>query len=153
VVERLRPQVSALAICGRDAGADPCIDLAHLADQPEPGLGPLGGLLAALLYAERIGLDAVLTSPVDAPLLPTELATKLGSTAPSYATTAERAQPAFGLWPAGLAPDLRDYLAHGKRSLMGWAERCSAQAVLFKDAGAFANVNRPEDLAELRASS
>ncbi|MEY3659058.1 MAG: hypothetical protein RL425_1819, partial [Pseudomonadota bacterium] len=50
VADALRPHVDALAVAGRDWP-----DLIRIEDAPEPGLGPLGGLLGGLIYADQNG--------------------------------------------------------------------------------------------------
>lgn len=150
VAARLAPQVDALAVCGRgpfDELADRAIAV-WLADRPTPGLGPLGGLLAALEHGAAKGFCAVLSTPCDTPLLPLDLAARLGP-GPSYAATADRAHPATGLWPVSLAPALRAHVAGGGRKAADWARWAGARAIAFEDAGAFANVNDPLSLKAL----
>ena len=137
VIARLRPQVDALVVVGREYGGEKSI-----ADKPEPGLGPLGGLNAALAYAAANGFEAVLTCGCDLPRLPLNLATRLG-TGPAFAT----GQPLLAIWPAVLAPALAVHLARGvDRSLRGWIAATTARAV---DLGPIANINVVSDLATL----
>ncbi len=135
VAQRLRPQVAALVVVGREH-----VGLATVADRPKPGLGPLGGLNAALAYAAAQGFDAVLTSGCDLPDLPRDLAKRLGE-GPAFAV----GQPLLGLWPAGLAARLDAHLATSTdRSLRTWVALSGAREV---DLGTFANINTPSDLA------
>ncbi len=134
VLDALAPQVEAVVVCGRDWPAH-----SSLADRPGPGLGPLGGLCAALLDAERRGFDAVLCAPCDALDLPADLATRL-MPGPSVAA----GQRAVGLWPAALAPVLSAHLAVATdRSIRAWLALTAAREV---DCGALHNVNHPGDL-------
>lgn len=131
VGDALAPQVEALIVVGRDA----------VPDRPGPGLGPLGGLCAALAYARAHGFDAVLTAGCDVLPVPADLAARL---APGPAVI--DGQPLFGLWPAALAPALDAHLAAGgDRSLRGWVAATGARRVPL-DAPLF-NLNTPADLA------
>ncbi len=134
VLDALRPQVAALVVVGRDHAGE-----RSLPDRPAPGLGPLGGLAAALSHAAAHGFDAVLTSGCDLPDLPPDLRERLAP-APAVAT----GQPLLGLWPAALAERLDRHLADGgDRSLRRWVAVAGAREV---DLGRFRNVNTPADL-------
>ncbi len=134
VIEGLVPQVETLVICGRDWPPYQRID-----DLPAPGLGPLGGLCAALAHAQAHGFDAVLCVPCDTLGLPADLATRL-SPGPAVAL----GQRIIGLWPASLAPQLLARLASGgSRSLHGWVTACDAREI---DCGSLHNINHPDDL-------
>lgn len=134
VIDRLRPQVSALVIVGRDWPGD-----ASIPDRPAPGLGPLGGLCAALAHAAANGFDDVLTSGCDLPDLPRDLRELLGR-APAFAL----GQPLLALWPASLAGILDLYLARSPdRSLRGWIALTGARGV---GVGPVVNANRTTDL-------
>lgn len=140
VIEALRPQVDAFVICGRQHGGHPC-----LADQPGPGLGPLGGLCAALHHAAGSGFERVLSVGCDMPDLPADLIARLAG-APAVAD----GQWLVGLWPAALATRLDAHLAAGNRSLRGWADAVGAPRVPLPP---LANINRIEDLAVLKGSA
>ena len=134
VIDRLRPQVEGVVVVGREHAGETAI-----ADRPAPGLGPLGGLCAALAYAAAHGFDAVLTSGCDLPELPLDLREVL---TPGPAVVA--GQPLLGLWPVALAGILDLHLARSAdRSLRGWVALAGARAV---DMGPIRNINRIEDL-------
>ena len=111
-----------------------------LPDWPRPGMGPLGGLAAALRLAADEGYEAVLTCGVDAPHLPEDLPALL-SPAPAYLA----AQPVIGLWPASAAEAIEAILhGTGKHSMRALAEAIGARPVqLDVDP---ANINTPDDL-------
>ncbi len=132
-IAALAAECDAVIVVGRDWPG-----LTSVADLPGPGLGPLGGLCAALHHAAANGYSAVITSGCDLAAIPPNLATSL-SPGPAYALD----QPTLGLWPAGLAPALDTHIAAGNRSLHGWTARCDARAI---DLGAIANINTPADL-------
>jgi molybdopterin-guanine dinucleotide biosynthesis protein A len=135
VAAGLAPQVEAVIVCGREHPG-----LVGVPDRPEAGLGPLGGIAAALHHAAEQGYDAVLTLPCDGPLVPGDLAARLAGGA--YLA----GSPVVGLWPARMADGLDAHLAAGgDRSVRRWARSAGVRAV----EGELVNVNRPEDLAAL----
>ncbi len=139
VAGRLATVCDAVVVCG---GSHP--HLRTIADSPTPGLGPLGGLSAALDLALADGFDAVLSAPCDAPDLPGDLLARLMVTMPAHVAT----QPVIGLWPAALAPRLRTRLLEGDdRSLRGWVARAGSAEVMPDTP--LANINTPADLAAL----
>jgi len=135
VADALEAQCEAVVLCGRQADGFVC-----LTDAPEAGLGPLGGLNAALRYASLHGYTHVLSAGVDAPNLPPSLRDTLAG--PGAAIVAN--QPVVGLWPSALRADLDGYLADGGRALYGFAESVEAQRVTL--AAALLNINHPNDL-------
>jgi molybdopterin-guanine dinucleotide biosynthesis protein A len=133
-IAAIAPQVDSLVIVGRDSPGFTRVD-----DLPVPGLGPLGGLCGALVYARNHGFDAVLCVPCDTLGLPADLATRL-SPGPAVAL----GQRSIGLWPASLATALLARLASGdSRALHVWASACEARDV---DCGTLHNINHPENL-------
>ncbi len=119
-----------------------------LSDQPEPGLGPLGGLCAALLHARSNGFDAVLSVPVDAHPVPDNLADLLAGDGAAVAAS----HWLFGLWPSNLAQPLAAHLRSGKRSVLSFVEACGARQVDLPGAPPL-NVNTPPALAALEQGS
>jgi molybdopterin-guanine dinucleotide biosynthesis protein A len=111
-----------------------------LPDWPRPGMGPLGGVAAALHLAADEGYEAVLTCGVDAPLLPEDLPALLAP-APAYLA----AQPVIGLWPVSAVSAIEAILhGTGKHSMRALAEAVNARPVEL--AAAPANINTPDDL-------
>jgi molybdenum cofactor guanylyltransferase len=135
VARTLGMQCDGLVVCGREETGFECIP-----DSPNPGLGPLGGLNAALQHAEQAGFDAVLSCGCDVPNLPSDLALQLGRKAAAFVDT----QPVIGLWPVGLAPICRTFLGDGGRALYAFAERVGAVGVRVEPG--LRNINRPGDL-------
>jgi len=138
VADALHPHVDALAVAGRDWP-----DLIRIEDAPEPGLGPLGGLLGGLLYAGQNGFDAVLTSGCDTlGLLPTHIA------ALHPGPAALETLPVVGLWPTALGPVLADWMRQTQRhSLYGFARAVDSRLVTVAEPPA--NINQPSDLDQL----
>jgi molybdenum cofactor guanylyltransferase len=135
IVEALRPQVDALVVAGREW---PGIE--SVADLPEVGLGPLGGLAGALFFASQNGFDAVLSSGCDLLGIPPDLAALLGE-GPAIVDD----QPLLGLWPARFADVLIAWLADRQnRSVYRFADYIGAHHISL--AIPIRNANRPEDL-------
>jgi molybdopterin-guanine dinucleotide biosynthesis protein A len=142
VHEALAPQCAQTIVVGREWGR-----LQRVDDAPEPGLGPLGGLLGALRHAERHGFTSVITSGCDLPSLPGRLEQLLS---PAPAVIAD--QPTVGLWPASLASALdRHIRADPKRSIRGWLAACGGREVVL--AWPIPNVNTQADLDALSQSA
>jgi len=155
VIHRLRPQVETLAI---NAGGDPArfaeFALPVLADTVADQPGPLAGLLAGMLWAEREGATHVVTAATDTPFLPGDLVNRLAQAAErgrqpiALAETADGLHPTFGLWPVTLADDLALALDAGTRKVAAWALGEGAARAQFSALphDPFFNVNTPADL-------
>lgn len=159
VIERLRPQVGRLLL-NADRGHYDAIDLPRVEDPVEGKPGPLVGLLAGLRWAAMANPPArwVATVPVDAPFFPLDLVKRLSSARATdeaeiaFATTPAGPQPVFILADIGLADRLERDLKAGTASRVGdWLRRQRSVEVRFDDEAAFANINRPEDLAAAEA--
>lgn len=140
VIDAVRPMVDDMVLCGRSHGG-----IEGIPDRPGPGMGPLGGLNAALHHARKHGFHAVLIAGCDTPLLPAALLEGLrASREPTYVA----ALPVIGWWPASLAAALDAFLAkERKHAIRAWAELVGAEPV---DWPGLANVNEPADLEALR---
>ena len=143
-VAALTAQCDAVVVVGRDIAPAPC-----LPDWPAPGMGPLGGLAAALRRAAAEGFDAVLSCAVDRVGLGAGLLAELSPSAAEACTPAYVAdQPVIGLWPVGACVAIEAILAgSGKHSLRALAEAIGARAVQL--AVAAGNINEPADLLAL----
>ncbi len=135
VADALGKQTTALIVCGRDEPGYGCIP-----DEPEAGLGPLGGLKAALTFAEAKGFAHILSAGVDVPNLPANLAAQLAGEGAAIAES----QPVVGLWPVSVSADLGDFIESGGRALYGFADKVGARQIAVDPP--LMNVNRPEDL-------
>lgn len=135
VADGLREQVDRLIICGR---AWPEMDWVE--DRPSADLGPLGGLNAALHYAQQNGFDYVLTAGCDVlpvPHFPDKLASENGAFIADHYL--------FGIWPTSLSDALNRYLIdQSDRSMRGWIKSIGAQ--LLPTTLSHANLNTPADL-------
>jgi len=115
-----------------------------LPDWPRAGMGPLGGIAAALHHACDESYETVLTCGVDSVGLPDDLL-ELLSPAPAFL----EAQPVVGLWPATAAQTVEAIL-HGSEShsMHRFAQSIGARAVRVAEPPA--NLNTPADLAAIR---
>lgn len=160
VIERLRPQVGAVAI---NANGDPkrfsAYGLPVIADSIEGSPGPLAGVLAGLDWAGPLGFSHIVTAATDTPFLPRDLVARLTSAAQgagvelAAAGSGGRVHPVIGLWPCRLADDLRSALEKGTRKVDEWTARHGVAEAHFESTpqDPFFNVNRPEDLQEAKA--
>lgn len=130
-VASLETQCDAVIVVGRG----------DVADRPRAGMGPLGGINAALHHAASNNYAEVLTCGVDCGGLAPDTLTELAP-APAYAAD----QPVIGLWPASAAPALDAFLAtDAKHSMRAFAEMIGARPVTLS--AKTANINTREDLA------
>jgi molybdopterin-guanine dinucleotide biosynthesis protein A len=118
--DTLAEMTAEMVVVGRKHGS-----LRSIADQPRSGMGPLGGVAAALVEARAQGYSAVLTAPCDAVDLPADLLKRLFPY-PAYVES----MPVIGLWPAYAADDALAILESDERhSMKAFAKRISARAV------------------------
>ncbi|MGF7154595.1 molybdenum cofactor guanylyltransferase [Novosphingobium gossypii] len=129
-----------VVVTGRETAPAPT-----LPDWPRAGLGPLGGVAAAMHHALDEGYEAVMTCGVDAGLLPDDLLAVLGQ-APAYLVQ----QPVIGIWPVSAMPALEAILQGTQsHSMRRFAEAIDARGVELS--APIANINTPHDLAAIRA--
>lgn len=142
VVARLETVCSHVIVCGRDH-----VDHPSIPDRPAPGLGPLGGLNAALHFALANGFERVISMPCDAPSPSDDMLAALASVEGDAFLLQ---MPVIGSWRADHAPLLDEHL-HGSagRSMRSWAELIGASALTLS---APPNVNYPADLEALDGS-
>lgn len=150
-VERLRPQVGALAInANRSRAAYARFGHPVIADAEAGFLGPLAGMLAGLRFADT---ELLLCAPCDCPLIAPDLGARLAaaledSDAPvAVAACAGRLQPVFALLRRDLAGPLAEFLDAGGRKIDRFYERQGFAEVPFDDPDSFRNINTPEELA------
>ena len=125
-----------VVVIGRETAPAPT-----LPDWPASGMGPLGGIAAALRYAEDADYVEVLTCGVDSVDLPPGIVALL-SPAPAFLAD----QPVVGLWPASAAAAVSAILAgDGRHSMLAFAHAIGARPV--NPSQKPANINTPADLA------
>ncbi len=135
-VDMLSGWCEKVVVVGREEAPAPT-----LPDRPHPGMGPLGGIAAALYDARDEGYELVLTCGVDSVDLPENLP-ELLSPAPAYLAD----QPVVGLWPVSAIKPLEAILhGDGRHSMLAFAEAIGARAVKLDRASL--NINTLADLA------
>ena len=158
VTERLRPQVAHLAISA-NAERERLRPYAEaVLPDPVPGFaGPLAGVLAGLewLRATHPDISWLLSVPVDAPFLPSDLSEHLwralteSAADMAVAVSNDRMHPTIALWPVHLAASLRQaLLKEGLRKVADFVSRQRLARVSFeaRHGDPFFNVNAPGDL-------
>lgn len=147
-IDRLEPQVSALAVNANDPLAT---DFPVLSDTPKLHLGPLAGVLAGLVWAIPKGGTHIVTVAVDTPFFPCDLVPRLlmaGGGGLAIAATSDGLHGTFGLWPVTLHDDLTAFLATGGRKVSVFTNAQNAATAMFPDTtpSSFFNINIPADL-------
>lgn len=139
-LDAMAAQADAVVVSGHASDG-----FATLADRPA-GVGPLGGLAAALDHAARQGFDGVLCVPVDVHPLPRDLVERLGGE--GAAVFAD--QHMIGWWPSRSGPGLDRFIAEGGRAVHDWIDAAGARRVA--DPPGLVNINTPGDLERLTRS-
>lgn len=130
----LAPYCTEVVVCGRDWPG-----LGRLDDLPGPGLGPLGGICAALQHGNARDFATVMVIPCDLIVTDTRA---LAGLLPGPAVA--QGQWLLGAWPTGLAGKLLQWLQEsGPRAVRAFAEAAGARAVAIPG---LVNVNSPRDL-------
>ncbi len=163
IVERVQGQVATLVL---NANGDPArfadFDLPVAADVVEGFAGPLAGVLTGLEWARAHApaCKFVASFACDAPFVPEDLVVRLAHALSEQgadmacAASAGRDHPVFGLWPVGLAGDLRRALVdEDVRKVDIWTAHYHLVRVEFAvdPVDPFFNVNRPDDFAAAEA--
>jgi molybdopterin-guanine dinucleotide biosynthesis protein A len=153
VLLRLAPQVGHVLVSANQ-NLDAYRSLGHpVITDLQPDLGPIGGLQAAL---EICTTKYLLTAPCDTPLLPTNLAARLGQALmdqqadAAVVTTGPWLQPLFCLMHIRARSAIETFLDQGGRKADGWHAAVRIVKVPFdQQADAFVNINTLEELASL----
>ncbi len=163
IVERVHGQVATLVLnANGDRARFAGFDLPVAADVVEGFAGPLAGVLTGLEWARTHApaCKFVASFACDAPFVPENLVARLAHALSEQgadmacAASAGRDHPVFGLWPVGLAGDLRRALVDENiRKVDVWTARYQLARVEFAVAPVdpFFNVNRPDDFAAAEA--
>jgi molybdenum cofactor guanylyltransferase len=142
VARALRKQVDLLIVVGREWPG-----MVSVGDMPSAGLGPLGGLNAALHFAQQNGFGEVVTAGCDVLPVPEFPRGPLDGKA-IYVD----GHYLFGVWPAGLAPILDKHLSdQDNLSMRHWIAACGAHA--FDASIPLHNLNMPSDVAQYAAQN
>jgi molybdopterin-guanine dinucleotide biosynthesis protein A len=161
VIDRIRPQVAALAL---NVNGDPARfaewGLPIVADLIPDKPGPLAGVHAGMVWARAWFPDNrhILSVPTDLPFLPSNLVERLqaalGDADIAVARSEGHGHPVVALWPVELADNLQRAITdEGMRKVTAFAGRYHVAYADFPVAGIdpFFNINSPDDL--MRAQS
>ncbi len=154
VLAAMRPQVAGVVVsANRNRARYAALGVPVVADRESDHAGPLAGIAAALA---RVPTPWAVVVPCDGPCPPPDLVARLARALDqqggevAVAHDGRRLQPLHLLLPRRLQADVAAWLASGRRAVLGWLEgRRVAVADCADVAGAFLNINRPEDLGRL----
>ncbi|MEM6616800.1 MAG: molybdenum cofactor guanylyltransferase MobA [Pseudomonadota bacterium] len=162
-IERMTPQIGEIVLSA-NGDASRFAHLGHkvIVDEMPGFQGPLAGILAALDWARSHDPQTrfVASVAVDTPFFPTDLVHRFVGTVGhsdkmiAIAKSGDRNHATFGLWPVGLADDLREHLTtQDNRKVMDWVETQEHTTVVFPgmvldgvEVDPFFNVNAPDDV-------
>ncbi|WP_096086328.1 molybdenum cofactor guanylyltransferase MobA [Agaribacterium haliotis] len=135
--------------------------LPNILDPWQKRLGPLAGIYSAMCHVREYHpqLHHILSCPVDCPFVPLDLAEQLGKHANehqspvSYASFHGRDHYLCALWSVELCDKLELSLKSGQLAVGKFIRTYGGSGVEFnsQDAGAFTNINSPEDLNQAEA--
>jgi len=158
VIDRIRPQVSALAL---NANGDPARlaewGLAVVPDAIPDFPGPLAGIHAGMVWAGVYGITDIVSIPTDTPFLPADLIDRLlaarGDADIAVARSEGQPHPVVALWPIRLADELHQLVDGGMRRVTEFAGRHKVAHADFPvgEIDPFLNINHPEDLERAEA--
>lgn len=166
VLDRLVPQVDQVIVNANDCFPD-YERLGHPVVPDEHGdrLGPIAGVLAGLRHASTLpGTGHIITAPVDLPILPSDVVSRLahaprGGTTVAVASSGGRLHPTVALWPAialksaAVALEEKQFKMHGLLLQLGYCEVPFAQIrVGGRVFDPFLNVNTPADVEAARTA-
>lgn len=153
VVKTLRPQSTDLALCLQDQKIwAQEYDLEVLVDRPSAGYGPLGGISAALQWANDHPSEPhwVVTTPVDIPFLPVSLVQNLtkADTDVVIAVSDEQQHFAVAAWRPSLLASLDQTLKAGPIPVHAFQAMHSVSHVTWPvdPVDPFLNINTVEDI-------
>ena len=161
-IDRLQPQVGTILInANRSITKYSHYGYPVLMDETPDFSGPLAGFSVGLKHCKT---PYLLTSPCDSPLLPNDLAEKMGTELEKnnlelvFASSKENdgkiwSQPVFCLMKSSLKDSLDVFLCNGDLKIDRWFKELRSGTVVFENPQVFANVNTPEELAALEKVS
>lgn len=158
VIDRLKPQVDELIInSNRHIEIYQQFGYPVFPDEHIGYSGPLAGIQVGLKQAK---CEYLLICPCDTPYLPENLVEKLLLTLKQHhaeiaiAAADGSDHPVICLCKTSVLPTLEEYLTSGGRKVSTWQQKLVHQYTDFSDQPhAFANINTPEELAKISASS
>jgi len=156
-ITRLSQQCSPVAVSVREHAAwTETLTVPIITDTFEGGAGPLAGIVRALEWARDLTpeIEWVMTVPVDVPLFPADLCTRLTASDADVviAASRERAHYTVAAWRPRLAQHGAESLSAGTRAVNAFQEELNTQQIEWDvaDHDPFLNINTPDDLEGVR---
>ena len=158
VLYKFKPQVTQIAINTRNKGDFFSYSYPLIEDPINEigGSGPLAGISSAIKWAKELTNPSthVITVPVDAPLLPSDLVNRLvlelnmNKSDIVFASSNNNVYPVIGLWPLALDAKLDEALNGGVRKIDAFTASFDVSVVdwSYKAINPFFNINNPEDI-------
>jgi molybdopterin-guanine dinucleotide biosynthesis protein A len=158
VYEILNAQCSQIMISSNDhIGLDKALphDTHYIRDRVHPSRGPLEGILSALQFRTEYADDWLLSSPVDCPLIPKNLAEQLIAQVNNdekidcaFASYKKRGHYLSAIWRPSIRHTLEDHLAKGPYDVRSFLNKLNAIEVDFSECSVdpFININTQADL-------
>lgn len=161
VIERFQGLAAVAVSARRGAGAERralMLGLPVLHDAPLTSAGPLAGVCAGLNWAAGLGLSFLATAPCDAPLLPSDMFSRLleqiGTAPAAFARTNGGEHPLCAVWSVRLLVPLWITIESGEHpSVRALLADIGAEGVSFPDERSFMNANTPDTLSELERAA
>jgi molybdopterin-guanine dinucleotide biosynthesis protein A len=157
VVDRIQPQVSALAISGEKRAG---FVLPTIPDELQ-GAGPLAALRSVLVWAEQHEFALAMTVSCDTPFIPRNIVSVLHAALKDFdcavVIRAGMAHPTCALWKTAARTKVETAFESGARSLHGAIDHLNAYMVDFSAArdgpgdDPFFNINSKVDMAMAQA--
>ncbi|WP_417625341.1 molybdenum cofactor guanylyltransferase MobA [Paremcibacter congregatus] len=144
-----------------DADVFKAYGLPVVADKPQAGQGPLGGILGGL-GALPEDTDWLVTFPVDCPIVPVDMVAQLLNAAQTdnakaaFASHADRDHYLSSIWHRDVAHVIGEKLADDDRRVRGPLQALNASKVVFDDLvsglAPFTNINTSDELKTVTAA-
>lgn len=158
VLARLAPQVDEVLInANQNIDRYGLLGYRVIPDEVGGFAGPLAGLHRGLAEASH---DLVATVPCDSPFLPEDLVGRLAAPLSeqhvdlAVAKTGDQPHPVFCIARRRLLPHLEAFLRAGGRKIDAWYATLNVVEVNFDDqAGAFSNINTPDELRSVQGTT
>ena len=116
-----------------------------------PGLGPLPAIGLGLHAAAQAGAPRAFVCAVDMPFLTTDLIDELTASAADVVLPhADRDHYLAGVYRTTLADTVDSLVASGERRVGALIDVADVRRIMLADASPLANLNSPDDLADLR---
>lgn len=166
ILDRFKKQIDTIIISANGDNARLAeFNLPVVNDPVDEDAGPLAGILAAMIWAQKNKANSthILSIGADTPFFPPSLALKFLNASAEHtdkiimAKSNNQFHPIIGLWPVMLIESLRDAIRNKMYKIRAWSDTHPNKAITFENeiikgqpVDPFFNVNTPEDFALLK---